>query len=457
MRCPFFANTNVVVFGMGRTGLAAVSVLLQSQANVIAADDADAALIAAQGMFPDLKTALVEEINWQQQDYLVLSPGVPLHGYNMHRVVTLAKTHNVTVISDIDILYLACPNAQYVGITGTNGKSTTTALVGHILEKCGMQVEVGGNIGRAALSLPAHEYGTYVLELSSFQLELLKFCHLDLALLLNFTPDHLDRHGTMEQYLDAKLNVFRRLQPQGTAIFSADYSVITQPIIRTLGERGIHNVITFSNHFSATSSYIKNRVLYDIMRDLKQDFTHYEYLPGQHNEENIIAAYLISTQMGCNPAQVVEAIHTFKGLKHRMEVVKSTPSLIFINDSKATNADATAKALSCYENIYWIAGGIAKSDGIDSLIPLIREKVRLTLLIGDAQERFAGVLAQHNLQFYRAGSLQNALEMLSHLANAAGVVLFSPACASFDQFRDFEDRGEKFKAMVQNMFMEDQC
>jgi UDP-N-acetylmuramoylalanine--D-glutamate ligase len=453
MRCSFFVDKKVVVFGLGRTGIATIETLIRSNAHVIASDDSDAALAKIAELFPNIAAAQVEKIDWSQQEYLVLSPGVPLYGPNTHPVIVAAHHHNIRIISDIDILYLACPSAKYIGITGTNGKSTTTALVGHILNACGLKAKVGGNIGVAALSLPTQEDGIYVIELSSFQLELLQFCYLDVSVLLNLTPDHLDRHGSMEQYLDAKLNVLRRLQPQGVAISSGDYEVMTPPIHTLVTDRRLRSVL-FSTKKSGDFPHITNRILVDETRGLRFDLTNYQYLPGLHNEENILAAYLVAIEVGCEPDKVIEAIRSFKGLEHRMEFVKTFSALTFINDSKATNGDATAKALACYEDIYWIAGGVAKSDGIDALIPLIREKVRIALLIGDAQQAFAKVLAAHGLPYKEVGNLEAALQEIWSIANAKGVVLLSPACASFDQFHDFEDRGEKFKELLHQIFVE---
>ncbi len=451
MRCPFFAGKNIVVFGMGRTGIASIKALIKSNANVIASDDFPLSLLNAKEQVPDVDAKNIDEINWSVQDFLLLSPGVPLYGAKMHAVVKMAKQNHVKIISDIDVLYLAMPSARYIGITGTNGKSTTTALIGHILQENGLKVQVGGNIGIPVLSLQSDQESIYVLELSSFQLELLEFCYLDVSVFLNITPDHLDRHGDMQTYLDAKLNIFRRLQQKGQAIFSEDYHDLRDVCIDFTEKVGLYKH-TFGV-YNIADVYVNKRILHDRINGLSFDLREHQFLPGRHNEENIAAAYLAALSMGCKPDLIINSIKSFKGLEHRMEFIGNFNGITFINDSKATNSDSASKALVCYDNIYWIAGGVAKSEGIESLIPIIKENVKLTLLIGDAQEEFAKTLLLHKLPFYKVDTVEKALNFLKNLANIdIATVLFSPACASFDQFRDFEDRGKKFKTLVYQIF-----
>lgn len=449
IKSSYFAGKKVVVFGLSRTGLGAVKSMMASSANVIASDDNDSQLKALKEKFPLLKVLSLKEIDWQGVDFLLLSPGIPLYAPVVHPVVKAANKRDIPIIADFDVLYFACPTARFIGITGTNGKSTTTALIGHVLGKCGQKVQVGGNIGVSALELEPQDDGYYVLEFSSYQLDLIKFLHVDSALLINITPDHIDRHGTFERYIEAKTKLIDALSPKGTALISIDY-----PATKRIADTYKHKV-TISTHDAAADIYIRGRVLKDNIRDLSFSFVDYTDLPGEHNEENIAAAYGLCTAEGLEPQQIVDAIKSFKGLKHRIETVLTSSRFTFINDSKATNADAAEKALRCYHDIYWIAGGMAKEGGIEPILPLIEDRVRLTLLIGHAQNEFAESLAKMNLPFIKCHTLEQALDYLHNQANASGVVLLSPACASLDQFKDFEHRGDEFRRLATEKFSEE--
>lgn len=444
--CSQLYKKKVYIIGLGRTGLGAVASLLASDAFVYAWDDKEANIDSYISKYPGLVFRSPQEMDWSTMDFVLLSPGIPSLPGKEHHAVKLARSYNVPIISDIDVLYLACPKAKYIGITGTNGKSTTTALIGHILNVCKIKNQVGGNIGISVLELDPLEDGVYVLETSSFQLDLLNYAKFNIALLLNITPDHLDRHGTMDNYIDAKLKIFRNQAEVDKAIISKDYQ-ITQDIIEK-----VNNVITISNVDKA-EVYMQDRVLFDNLNNLKFDFNDYKFLPGKHNEENIAASYAAATSLGLDAKQVVDAIKQFKGLSHRIELVLEKDNIKFINDSKATNAEAAEKALNCFDNIFWIIGGVPKEGGIKSLAPLL-PKIQHTFLIGQSQDEFAEFLKSKGSSFTKSGTLENALEEIKRLHLRKGVVLFSPACASFDQFKDYEHRGNEFKRLVLKHFEE---
>ncbi|MDF3047511.1 MAG: murD [Candidatus Midichloriaceae bacterium] len=449
IKSSYFAGKAVLIFGVSRTGISAIKSMIASGANLVVSDDDTVKLEKIKEQLPNVTVASLKEVDWSDIKFLLLSPGVPLYAPITHPVVELAKKHNVEFISDFDVLYMACPTANFIGVTGTNGKSTTTALIGHVLSACGEKVQVGGNIGISPLELIPQDDGYYVLELSSYQLDLIESMHLDTALFINITPDHIDRHGTFQRYLEAKAKIFKMLSTKGIGVASVDYKEA-----KNIADSAPIK-ITFSTQNKDADVYIKDRILVDNIKGLEFNFQTYKDLPGAHNEENIAAAYAICVAQGLKPEEVVIAIKSFTGLKHRIEKIFESPRYTFINDSKATNADAAEKALHCYEQIYWIAGGIAKDGGIDSLLPLIKERVRLTLLIGHAQEQFAEVLTNLQLPFIKCGTLENALNFLYEQANASGIVLLSPACASMDQFKDYEHRGDEFIRMVNEKFGSD--
>ncbi|MFI4983943.1 MAG: UDP-N-acetylmuramoyl-L-alanine--D-glutamate ligase [Rickettsiales bacterium] len=419
IKSTIFLNKNYYVYGLGRTGLGAIKALTASGAHVYAWDDS-----SPKGL-TDCQLLSPEEMNWDMDFQIVLSPGIPLS----HRIVTLANKHGKEVIADIDLLYLANPNSKFLGITGTNGKSTTTALIGHILQTNNIDADVGGNIGISVLDLnPNKEW--YVLELSSYQLELIKYAKMDIAIMLNITPDHLERHGTMQNYISAKQRIFSN---NTLAIVSQD----SEPT------RSIKADIKISGQTKADISCI-NAILHD---QVDYDLNGKKILAGSHNDENIAASYAATMQIIKDPLKVIAAICSFKGLKHRMQLVTQRNGVKFVNDSKATNADAAEKALKTYDNIYWILGGQAKSDGIDSLVPYFY-KVNKAFLIGAASDSFAKVLASNNCPYEIVGTLENAIKSINSLGLTSGVVLLSPACASWDQFRDFEHRGDLFCELV---------
>jgi UDP-N-acetylmuramoylalanine--D-glutamate ligase len=444
-----FRDEKVAVLGLARSGLVAAQALQHGGAQILAWDDAAPRREAA-------ATAGVPIVDLAAADLggvaaLILSPGIP-HTYpKPHPVAQRARAAGARIIGDIELLAASCRQARYVGITGTNGKSTTTALIGHILREAGRSVAVGGNLGTPVLSLPPlGADGTYVLEMSSYQLELTQSLTFDIAILLNVSPDHLDRHGGMAGYIAAKRRIFARQQTPQAAIVGIDDEV-GRGLVLELAATGDQRTIFISAEDRAIGGVrVEEGWLIDDMTGdgvPLLELSALPRLPGKHNWQNIAAAYAACRCLDVTPKAIVAAIRTFPGLAHRQELVQAIDGVRYVNDSKATNADATAKALACYDDIYWIAGGLAKEGGITSLTPFF-PRIRHAFLIGKASEEFAETLAG-KVEFSRCGELAQAVAAAHAAARANAVVLLSPACASFDQFADFEERGDVFRRLVQ--------
>jgi len=443
------AGRTVAVLGLGRSGFATVEALQRADARVLAWDDAEKQRdgLVRLGITP----ADPAGWDWSQIAMLILSPGIPFTHPRPHAMVLAAQAAHVPVIGDVELLGRAYPQARYAGITGTNGKSTTTALTAHLLQAAGAPMQVGGNLGTAVLTLaPQDAAGTYVLELSSYQLDLIDQLRFDVAVLLNVTPDHLDRHGDMDGYIKAKERIFRGL---GSAIIGVDDALSravadrvaaahTRRLIRISGEQALDRGI-----------FVQNGQLIDALDGPAQsvlDLTAIKTLPGSHNAQNAAAAYAICRALGLSPQQAALGMASFPGLAHRQELVGEIDGIRFVNDSKATNADAAARALGCYDAIYWIAGGVPKAGGIEPLRAFF-PRIRQAFLIGQAADAFAATLGDA-VPAEQSGDLANATRAALAAARRDGatqpVVLLSPACASFDQFTSFEQRGDRFRQLV---------
>ncbi|MGF1629667.1 MAG: UDP-N-acetylmuramoyl-L-alanine--D-glutamate ligase [Kiloniellaceae bacterium] len=446
----FFAGLPVAVLGLGKSGLAAARALHASGAEVWAWDDSEDQRAAARAV--EIPLVDLNRANWQEVTSLILSPGIPHSFPAPHSIVAEAKKHDVEIIGDIELLARAQRNARYLGITGTNGKSTTTALIGHILKLAARRVEVGGNLGTPALTLEALESdGIYVLEMSSYQLELTLSITFDVAVLLNITPDHLDRHGGLAGYVKAKRLIFHRQTKPRTAIVGVDDATCSA-IYDALNEAGEQVVIGISGERAVRGGvYVQDGVLIDDSdgkRVAAIDLKEVASLPGSHNGQNAAAAYAACKAVGVDPAVICACLRSFPGLAHRQQIVAVIDGVPYINDSKATNADAAAKALACYDRILWIAGGRAKEAGLVGIEPFYGRIAR-AFLIGEAAEDFAKTLEGH-VPVSLAGTIAQAVTAAAEAASRlpGSVVLLSPACASFDQFPNFEKRGEAFVAAV---------
>lgn len=453
-----FAGRDVAVFGLARSGLAAARALKAGGARVHAWDDSDAARARAEA--EGVPTSDINARDWRSFAALVLSPGVPLTHPTPHRVVLLAQAVGVPIMGDIELLARevnalpAYQRPKIIGITGTNGKSTTTALETWILKAAGKDVRMGGNIGNAVLDLPPlHAGAYYVLELSSYQLDLIDTLRCDVSVLLNLSPDHIDRHGDMNGYAAAKQRIFRNQGAGDWAIIGVDDPYSAQ-IATALTAKAPQIVSPISAGQALGRGVCAiGDTLFDVLSSRAEpvaNLSEAPALPGRHNAQNIAAAYAAARALGVEPRVIAEALTTFPGLAHRLERVATVHGVRFVNDSKATNADAAAQALAVYPRVYWIAGGRPKEGGIEALRPFF-PRIACAFLIGEAQKEFAKTL-EGAAPTTMAGDLEAAVALAYDDARKSGdphpVVLFSPACASFDQFADFEQRGDAFKAHV---------
>ncbi|MEE2566055.1 UDP-N-acetylmuramoyl-L-alanine--D-glutamate ligase [Hyphobacterium marinum] len=453
-----FAGQHVAVFGLGRTGIATVKALLAGGATVSAWDENEDSRKSAEAA--GIETEDLGRRDWGDVAALVLSPGIPLTHPKPHRMVELARAVGARVIGDIE-LFARELNAladderpKVIGITGTNGKSTTTALIGHILKRCGRDARVGGNIGEAVLGLePPRRGAIYVLELSSYQLDLTETLGCDVAMLLNIAPDHLDRHGDLDGYIAAKKRIFANQVKGNTAIVGVDDPHAQKICSAMMAANGRSVVPISSGRTLSRGVYAVGGKLHDSLSghaEAVMDMATAPALPGRHNSQNAAAAYAAVRALGLEPRQIAAAIKSFPGLPHRLERAGERGNILYVNDSKATNADAAAQALGCYDDIYWIVGGQAKSDGIGALAPFF-PRIAKAYLIGEAADAFAKTMGDA-VAHETAGTLEAAVDLASRDAAAGGrknpVILLSPACASFDQFKNYEHRGDMFKIYV---------
>ena len=464
IRATTFSGQRIAVFGLGASGNATVASLLAGGATVAAWDDSEvgrAAAAKAGVPLVDLSTA-----DWSQFSSLVLAPGVPLTHPEPHWTVEKARTAGVEIIGDVEIFSREraahCPDAPFIAITGTNGKSTTTALVAHILREAGKDVQMGGNIGRAILTLePPARDRFHVIEMSSFQIDLTPTLHPTVGVLLNITPDHLDRHGTIENYAAVKR---RLVEGAHRAVVGVDdkYSVAIAKEIETGSKWQYRSSqigagvmpISVRHELDHGVFAVSGRLYQSILgrKNLYSDLNGILTLRGAHNWQNAAAAFAATKFVGVWAHAPV--FKSFAGLPHRLEVVKQYGPIDFINDSKATNADSTERALASFtENIFWILGGKPKDGGIESLRPYF-SRIAKAYLIGQATEEFAATLGS-DVRFERCGTLDVAVGRATADALAANlqdsVVLLSPACASYDQFKNFEVRGDAFRAAVASL------
>jgi UDP-N-acetylmuramoylalanine--D-glutamate ligase len=444
---PSLKGKAVAVMGLGKSGLATARALMAGGAGVIAWDDNDGARRAGSEAAIPIADPMV--VNLGRAALLVWSPGIPHTHPKPHPAAERARSLGLPILCDVELLALAKPAAHFLAVTGTNGKSTTTTLLAHVLERCGRQVAAGGNLGTAALDMPElGAEGRYVLELSSYQLELVDTLSLNVAVLLNITPDHLGRHGGMDGYVAAKRRLFRQLKPGGTAVIGVD-----DDFCRTIADEveasGVRVVRISAERVLDKGVSIRDGVLLDNGCPVA-DLTGIARLPGSHNWQNACAVYAAARADGLDEAAIAGALASYPGLTHRQELVAEIDDVLYVNDSKATNADAAEKALVCYDRVYWIIGGQAKEGGINSLEPHFNRVVH-AFLIGEAAESFAATLAG-KVPFTRCGELAKAVPAARNLAVSDGhegaVVLLSPACASWDQFKSFEHRGEAFRELV---------
>ena len=448
-------DQHLAVFGLGASGLASARALAASGSNVEAWDDNS----DQRNKLSDTNVRLTppSEMDFEELDALVLAPGIPLT-HKPHEIVEKALAANRPIIGDIELLVEACPQARFIGITGTNGKSTTTALLGHILKQAGFTPQIGGNLGPPVLDFDTPEPDELmVLELSSYQLDLTEHATFDIAILLNLSPDHLDRHGNMEGYIAAKRRIFRERpndKSTRTAVIGAD-DQLSSALHDEIAALGYWSVISVSgDHVLKSGVYVTNGMMFDAIDGEPQpvcDLSSITTLPGSHNWQNAAAAYATARCLGVSRDDIANAMASYPGLPHRAELVATIGSVRYVNDSKATNVEAAARAIASFEGIYWIAGGQAKDNSLDGVTPFASQ-IRHAFLIGDAEESFSAAL-EGVVPNTKCGDLATALTAAHNMAQDApdeeAVILLAPACASFDQWKNFEARGDAFRALSQ--------
>jgi UDP-N-acetylmuramoylalanine--D-glutamate ligase len=450
-----FTGREVALFGLGGSGIATALSLQAGGARVIAWDDKPASVEAAREQ--GIETADLAQVDWSRFDVLVLSPGVPLTHPVPHWSVEKARAAGVEIIGDIELFCRErarlAPDAPFVAITGTNGKSTTTALIAHILTHAGFDVQMGGNIGKAILSLEPPAPGRFhVIEISSYQIDLTPSLEPTIGLLMNLSPDHIDRHGTMEHYASVKE---RLVAGAKLALIGVD-DPMSDEIGRRLSTVEGADVYPVSatkelrwGYFARGDEIVARNAGETLDEALVLgSIAGIPTLRGRHNAQNAAFACAVARHAGVAAEEIAAALPSFPGLPHRMEQVPGPEGLVFINDSKATNAESTARALASFPRVYWILGGKPKAGGISSLTGYF-PKIANAYLIGESADDFARTL-DGQVPFEQCGTLDVAVAAAARDAarEADAVVLFSPACASFDQFRSFEHRGDVFREIV---------
>ncbi|MBA8835104.1 MULTISPECIES: UDP-N-acetylmuramoyl-L-alanine--D-glutamate ligase [Rhizobium] len=445
-------DRKVALFGLGGSGFATARALISGGAEVTAWDDNpdSVAKAAAEG----IRTEDLHNIDWSQQTLFVLSPGVPLTHPKPHWTVDLARAAGVDIVGDVELFVRErrahAPDCPFIAITGTNGKSTTTALVAHILTSAGYDTQLGGNIGTAVLTLdPPRGERFYVVECSSYQIDLAPTLNPSAGILLNVTPDHLDRHGTMQHYADIKERLVAGSDVAIVGVDDSHSALIADRVQRA----GVKVVRISRRNVVADGIYAEGTKLIQAAGGAMLPFADLDgiqTLRGSHNAQNAAAAVAACLAVGVSADDIRAGLASFPGLKHRMQPVGQRGRVVFINDSKATNADAAAPALSSYDRIYWIAGGLPKAGGITTLAPYF-PRIAKAYLIGEAAAEFAATLGEA-VPYEISGTLERAVAHAAADADrdesSASAVMLSPACASFDQYKNFEVRGDAFVGHV---------
>ena len=450
-----FNGKRVAMFGLARSGISCALALQDGGATVYAWDDSEPAQDKARAdgvMVTNLHT-----VDFKSLHALVLSPGVPLTHPEPHWTVIKAKAAGIEIIGDTEVFVRQVQDtgAKIIAITGTNGKSTTTALIGHVLKQSGLDVDVGGNIGNAVFNLRSPTRGiNYVLELSSFQIDLMPGLSPDIGILTNLSPDHLDRHGDMDHYASVKARMFAKQRDDQTALVGIDdiWGVaIADSLHNGADLRRVSVANTVHDGICAADGILRDVRSGETIAEL--DLRELPALRGRHNWQNACMAYGAATALGIAPPDILKAMQSFPGLAHRMQKVAELGDVAFVNDSKATNADAAEKALTSYDNIFWIAGGLAKAGGIESLRPHF-DRIKKAYLIGVSAPELSKEL-DGDVAIVMADTIARAVQLAAVDAAKSGLphatVLLSPACASFDQYKNFEVRGDDFVNVVSRL------
>ena len=444
----------IAVFGLGKSGIATINALYKSGTAIIIGDDDPE---KARALCTTTITPLTPNFsNLSDCAFLILSPGIPLNFPEPHPVVTAAHRAGVKIIGDIELFSRINASHKTIGITGTNGKSTTTALIAHILNSCGKSAIACGNIGTSILSINPTPDMIYVIEMSSFQIDLCSTFRPNIAVHLNITPDHIDRHGTIENYIAIKERIF---EGPGIGFCGIDDDASSGMMIRVSKNNPLRRMTPVSVGMIQNNgiTVTENGDLIDrTTPTTSHPVFNLENLPtlrGAHNAQNAAFAYAVSHACGCSAADILNAMITYPGLTHRQLNVAKIGAVDYINDSKATNADATEKALKTFDHIHWIVGGLQKQGGLSGLEPYT-SRITRAYLIGSSSDDFARFMDANHIPYERSETLDHAVKSAHINAQrngTPGTVLLSPACASYDQFKSYEHRGDVFTALVQSL------
>jgi UDP-N-acetylmuramoylalanine--D-glutamate ligase len=446
------------VLGLGISGAATIRFMLEKGYRFVAWDDSPESIKSCRDALKISEEAInicdPNDPAWSEVDYLIASPGIPNLG--QHKIAKSLK-EKASAICDIELFYMHFPNQTYIAITGTNGKSTTTKLTGHILACNGQKATICGNIGVPILSITPEKDEVIVLEISSYQLELIKTFRPHVAAILNITPDHLARHGSMEGYIEAKKRIFLNQTADDYLVLNLDDPILLELYDSSLKTNNVKLIPTSSRKILSKGISIIGNDIQDAIHKLEVSLPQNKNLRGDHNQENIIISYAaISVLNKLTKANLYKAIETYPGFVHRLQFLGLWHNIEFINDSKATNLDSAQKALDTLKgdgDIYWIGGGLPKEEGLESISESLKA-IKHAFLIGKARDEFAQVLAKLNIKYKLSNTLdaafRDAIEVITgEQGERKKILLLSPACASFDQWKNFEKRGERFIQLVE--------
>lgn len=454
-------NYQYVVYGLGISGISTATHLANKNFSVIATDDNISALENFRQKtskdFPNIKILQPDQISFDKNSIISFSPGIPLYFPKPHPILDILTKTQAQLKCDLAIFYDLNLQNNFIGITGTNGKSTTTALIGYIFNNLNIPSQIGGNIGIPCFELPQDQQNFYyIFETSSYQLDLISNTKFNIACLTNITPDHIDRHGTFENYIKSKKRIFQNQTHDDFAIICIDNPNCKKIYLDLIAKNHpAFMIATSTNSILENGLSIINDNVYINLANQQFEFKIQPFIKGQHNLENIsialstAIAYLIKNQQFNlnNIEKIIKIIEKFSGLKHRLQNVRNIDNINFINDSKATNAESTENALKAYDNIFWILGGRAKDGGINSLVPYFSRIVK-AYLIGESAEEFAKIFKNHQVDFEISKTLETAFKSSYEDCKKSDLkiknILLSPACASFDQWKNFEERGDYF-------------
>ena len=459
----FFSKKKVAVLGLGKSGISAINFLKKKGFIVFAWDDNEK--IRKEAKKKGINVNNFSKVNLRDFIFLIVSPGIHTRGPKKHSLIYKAELKRLEVINDIELFFRFNPLSKYIGITGTNGKSTTVSLLSHVFTKLKINNSLGGNIGKPIFDLKKPKNGFYILEISSFQLELMKSQRFIIAILLNITNDHLDRHGTFKKYVFEKLKIFNNQKESDFSVIGLD-NKISKNLLKIVKKNCNSEIFSISGLNNKGNIYVKKNYLYINYNSKNKrifrkqiSLNKFNNFKGSHNYQNVAAVYSVLLKLNfCNWNKIEKAIKSFPALPHRLQKIRKINDIEYINDSKATNLDSSDKALSTFKkNIYWILGGKSKEKNLSNLKKHFF-KIKHVFLLGETKYLYKKYL-QNYLKCTIAKNLKDAIILSHNIAQEdrikkkqySGVILFSPACSSLDEWNNFEERGNSFINLVKKL------